>query len=353
MPSSQKYIAVVAGKSGGHIIPGMTYAHQFINKHPEYKLVFFSTDTKLDRSILALYPSDFIYISLSLEGVPGRNIVRYPFFFIQVIRAFFISNHFFAQYKPESVMSMGGIISMPVCLAARFRRIPFDLFELNAVPGKAVVWLAPLARHIYICFEEARAYFKKIPTTLTHYPLRFNQADRMTKEAACKHLGLDPFKKILVILGGSQGSHAINEMIKTFIEKYIDWALASGLQVIHQTGAGQQEKYAKLYASLGIPALVFDYDHSLQYTYSAADLIIARAGAGSLFEIEFFQKKAIIIPLEIASTSHQLDNAYAMQKHDCIRASTAQQEPLFKVLRQQEICADPEILYRSIPELLS
>lgn len=341
-----KIICVVAGKSGGHIIPGMTYVHNFVKAHPEYNVLFFSTDSQLDRSIIALYPYVFSYVPLKMMGIPGVKIWLYPLFFFQFMRAFFISFRQLKRMRPDRVVSMGGYISLPVCLAARALKIPVELFELNAVPGKAVLWLAPLARTIYCCFDEARAYFTKYHTELAEYPLRFGYEDRIATSGAQVQLGLDTKKKTLVILGGSQGSRSINELMKGFFLAYPQ--VAKTIQVVHQAGPHGLAQLKEFYKQLGVSALVYDYDHNLQYTYCAADLIIARAGAGTLFEIGFFEKKAIIIPLEVASTGHQVDNAFAMQHLDAMRAEYLKRKPLFTVIRQADISADPVPFYHAI-----
>ena len=254
---------------------------------------------------------------------------------MQFVRAFFISYKQLRYIRPDHVMSMGGYISLPVCLAARMLKIPFDLYELNAVPGKAVVWLAPLARKIYVCFDEARAYFKPHKVVVSSYPLRFGVGDSMPKVRACMQLGLDETKKTLAILGGSQGSRSINELMKTFFKAHPQ--IVDKVQVIHQAGSLGVQGLKDFYRELGISALVYDYDHKLEYTYSAADLIIARAGAGSLFEIAFFKKRGIIVPLELSSTDHQVDNAYALQAVDKRQAAALGREPLFTVVKQREI----------------
>ncbi len=344
----KRILCVVAGKSGGHIIPGMTYVRNFTRVYSDYSVLFFSTDSQLDRSIIALYPYVFSYVPLKLMGIPGKKIWLYPLFFLQFLRSYFVSLRQFTRMRPEKVVSMGGYISLPVCLAARSLRIPIELFELNAVPGKAVLWLAPLARKIYVCFDEARAYFKKEKVALTEYPLRFSSQDRMLAASARIQLGLDPAKKTIVILGGSQGSRSINDLMKGFFNAHKKEAAT--MQVIHQAGSHGVAALKEFYHSLGIPAFVFDYDHNLQLSYCAADLIIARAGAGTLFEIGFFEKRALIIPLEVASTAHQVENAYAMRSLDEMRARYSNRTPLFTVVRQKEIEADPTYFYTLIQQ---
>lgn len=341
-----KVVCVVAGKSGGHIIPGMTSIHQYVQAHPEYRVLFFSTDTALDRSLIALYPFVYSYVPLRMGGVPGKKIWLYPLFLLQCLRAVGISYHYLRKQRPDRVVSMGGYLSIPVCIAAWWLRIPIELFELNAEPGKAVLWLAPLARKVFIVFDEARAYFKKTPVQLTEYPLRFTANDRMPQASALVQLGLHPALKTIVILGGSQGSRSINELMQNFFSAYPE--LAGRIQVIHQAGARNVDDLVSLYNHLGIKAVVYDYDHNVQYTYCAADLIIARAGAGTLFEIGFFEKRAIIVPLEVSSTMHQVANAEAMVHLDKERARILHREPLFTVFRQKAIESNPAQFYAEI-----
>ncbi|MBA2307421.1 hypothetical protein H0W26_04785, partial [Candidatus Dependentiae bacterium] len=151
--------------------------------------------------------------------------------------------------------------------------------------------------------------------------------------------GLDSHKKTLLVLGGSQGSQALNQLVETFITRHPD--KASCLQVIHQAGAGKSKAVDFFYRKKGVTARVFEYEHTLQYAYAAADYVIARAGAGTLFELEFFNKKTMLIPLESASTLHQVDNAQAF---------IARNPALFSMVRQHDALQTPELLARHLIE---
>lgn len=337
----EKMICVVAGRSGGHIIPGMIYVRNVTRKNPEYGAQFFSTDTALDRSIIALYPYVFTYTPLTIMGVPGRKIWLYPLFFIQLFWSLLISLRVFMRKRPERVVSMGGYVSIPVVLAARLLRIPVDIFVLDAVPGKAQLWLRWFATHILICFKEAGSYFKGKKVTLVEYPLRFAAEDEVSPEAAKAQLGLNQAKKTLLILGGSQGSQSLNLIIREFFDAHPELALS--VQVIHQAGPHGVRELEQFYKIAGIEALVFDYVHDLNYSYAASDLIIARAGAGTIFEIAFFEKRAILIPLEVSTTSHQLDNARAIVKTH---------PEIFSLFRQADIQEHREQFYAQVIDKL-
>lgn len=321
----KKVLCGVAGASGGHIIPGIILLGTLAQQE-DADVLFFSTNTQFDRSILEHYLTSFTHCSLPVIPVPGKKVWRYPLFFYHTLSAFFTSLRALRRYRPTKVISMGGFISVPVCLAARVLRIDIQLFELNAVPGKAVRWLAPFARTIFVCFDDAARSFDQNKVQHASYPLRFTDKDMMSQKEARVRLNLSPDKKVILVLGGSQGSQALNALMKRFFETSSEKDLA----VIHQTGAVKgsdpQKEFEQFYKERGIEAVVFAYAHELNISYAAADLVISRAGAGSVFELEFFKKKSILIPLEISAEAHQLENALAMIKRSPELFSLARQE---------------------------
>ena len=323
-------ICFVAGRSGGHLLPALTLAKQY----SEHNILFFSTDSTLDKKIL----QDTTYIPLTLENVPYKKPWLLPKFCYNLTKALCKSLYYLHKNKPQKIISTGGYIAIPVCMAATLLRIPIKLHELNVIPGKALKFLAPLATTITVCFEQSKKYLPTQKCALGSYPLRFNAVHtQLTKQQACKLLGLDPHKKTLLILGGSQGSLFINTMIKQWIEHSSD--LHSTIQVIHQTGAHDTTDWKTYYKSKTISALVFDYYNELATCYAAADVVVCRSGAGTLFETLFFEKLCITIPLETTTTSHQVTNAHAM---------AAQHQKLFTVIRQEEITNNPGVLYNAL-----
>jgi UDP-N-acetylglucosamine--N-acetylmuramyl-(pentapeptide) pyrophosphoryl-undecaprenol N-acetylglucosamine transferase len=242
------------------------------------------------------------------------------------------------MHKVEEIVSTGGYISIPVCFAARMLKIPICLYELNVIPGRASYTIASWATRVYICFTQTKSYFKNIICTQAVYPIRFNQTEKaITKEQAINALAFNHIKKTIFIAGGSQGSLFINTLIKNWLT--LNPHVHSLVQIIHQTGAQDTTNWKTFYAEHEIPALVFDYKDSLAIEYMAADLIICRAGAGTLFEILFFNKPCLVIPLETRSTDHQKDNAAAM---------AAQHPELFSVLHESQIKKNNTVLFSAI-----
>lgn len=338
--NNQKTIVVVAGRSGGHILPALTVAKQHKKKDPHLRIVCITTATPLDFALLKSQP-DIEHRAFNLGGIPSRKI-QYPFYFI-LCTLFFIKSFFIIRkLKPEKIISTGGYISLPVCFAALWCKIPIELYELNAVPGKTIELLARCATTLYTPFVSAQKKLAHYQCILHPYPLRWSESDKIPRNQALDILGFSHTRKTLLILGGSQGSVFINHILSTWLQD--NHHLAHSCQIIHQTGNDAAASYQTLYRQKGIPAHVFEYHDNLSMYYNAADLIICRAGAGTLFETLFFQKPCIVIPLQTATTSHQLDNAHQL----------AQQYPtLITILTHQELMHDSTALGRTINHLLT
>ena len=232
---------------------------------------------------------------------------------------------------------MGGLISIPVCLAGKLLRIPIELYELNVEPGKAVNFLSKFVSKINICFDETEKYFPFKKCNLVSYPIRFSESEKkLSKLEAIKKINLSEDKKTILILGGSQGSVFINNLFKDFILQNNN--INNKIQVIHQTGSDKFD-WELLYKENLICAITFDFSDNIEQYYLAADIVVCRSGAGSLSEILFFQKKCITIPLEINSNNHQLLNAKSLEK---------KHPDLFCVLRQSDVTKNPNLFSEKI-----
>lgn len=323
-------ICFVAGRSGGHIKPALTLAeHAKLDKNA--RIIFISTTKKLELEIIQSASIVDVHMALTLKNIP-KHFWWYPWYFLTLLYATMKSLLFLYKEKPTTIISMGGYVSLPVCIAARLLKIPVELHELNAIPGKATKFLAPLSTTIHVNFKKALSSFSLKKSKLVHYPLQFDKSAKIAQMDALQTLNLLSNKKTLLILGGSQGSLFINNLMKTVC---LNETLKNKIQLIHQTGSNDTFNWKTFYTEHAIPAHVFTFSENMQLYYSAADIIICRAGAGTLFEATFFQKPCIVIPLETKTTSHQCDNAYAM----------AEEHPdLVKVIRQKQLHQNPELI---------
>lgn len=301
--TSAHTICYIAGHSGGHIIPCLTLARDE-KEHCDATIMFITSTKALDTHIVQ--ESVLVDHHYTLPIMQKRRWYFMPVLAAALVWSFIKALFIFIRHRPACVISTGSIIAIPGCIAAWILRIPIELFEVNAKPGKTIIFLARFATKIYVCFSQPKHFFTNVPCEIQPYPIRFTGESR-SLPAHLAHFTPDRFT--IFIQGGSQGSFGINTLLEQVITA--NPALAKQVQVIHQTGSSA-ELWHKLYAQHHIPAHVFAYEHDVAAYYHYADLIICRSGAGSLFEVLHFQKPCITVPLATATTHHQLDNAHAM-----------------------------------------
>jgi UDP-N-acetylglucosamine--N-acetylmuramyl-(pentapeptide) pyrophosphoryl-undecaprenol N-acetylglucosamine transferase len=309
----------VGGGSGGHIQPALMLAQKHLEAHPHDKIWHFALDKAIDRHILKneTLPKRIVFLAQrALSSSPLRALL----FGLSLIKNILLCSWLILRQRPAQVISTGGIASVPLCLAAFIMRVPFTLYELNAEPGKATKFLHHFASFTYVVFKECIPLLRG--SRYTPYPLRFSSHDLKNKNALISKdltaAGFNDSRITILILGGSQGSRDINQAFKTWAEK----SRTKQIQVIHQTGSNDSFDWKGFYERHHIPAHVFSFNKDLHNFYQLADLIICRGGAGTLFEIAFFKKPCLVIPLESNYTAHQAENARAI----------ARENPLFCVI---------------------
>jgi len=331
----------VAGQSGGHIIPCITLAQKIIAQYPQSRIIFFTTHASLDAHLTQSLGTSFTIIALPISSIANHSPFKFMLFAIKFLAAFCISFYKLVRTQPQSITSTGGICTIPVALAAYLLRIPINLYELNVLPGKTTYFLASLTRIIYCCFTRTIDFLPTHKCQTADYPIRFSPRTPLARTDTCTILKFDPNKKTILIIGGSQGSLFINNIIKQWITNS---AQKKDIQIIHQTGAHDTTNWYLLYKQQGIHAIVFQFSGNMEQYYTAADLVICRSGAGTLFEMLYFHKPCITIPLELHSNSHQIHNAFTVaQKHpEHVRALT-----------QNTLNRQPELLTEAIYQMLA
>ncbi len=309
-----------------------------MQQNPQAKLYVFTSGSELDKTILKKHPEIQEYVPTTLDNPPYGQPWLFPWFAFKTCLYFVKSCIKLHQLKPTKVISFGGFICIPACLAATMLGIPVELYELNVEPGKATKLLSKLTKKVYTCFESTKNYLPEIECVHFDYPIRFTQNDLIfNQNKLLKQLNFDLNRKTLLILGGSQGSVLLNQAIKDLFKLHPK--IAPELQIIHQTGIFDPYDYASLYQELDIPAIVFGFHDKLSDFYNLADIIISRAGAGSLFEIKFFNKKCIVIPHQTTNTNHQIQNVLELAKEypeqfSIIEQSNFNVKSLFETLKK-------------------
>ena len=311
-------IAFTGGGTGGHFYPIIAITEAINDIVREKRLVapklYFLAPEPLDQK--ALFENGISYIKIpagkirryvSLENLTGMFKT-----FVGVSSALVV---LFRLY-PDVVVSKGGYGSVPTVIAARLLRIPVVIHESDAKPGRANLFAAKFAAKIAISFESAAAYFParvQDKIARTGIPIR-KALTRVESEGARQYLGLETGVPTILILGGSQGSVKINESVLSSLPSLVSFA-----NIIHQTGQAHfknVEAIARVVLAKDPHANryhPFNYlsEISLQRAAGIADVIVSRAGSGTIAEIGLWKKPAILIPIPESVSHDQRSNAYA------------------------------------------
>ena len=302
-------ILIAAGGSGGHIFPAIALAKTLRESDKRIDIRFVGSDKALDRRIFE--KEGFSFSLLSANKFPYRASFKLvPFFIkfkIDLIRAFFMA----LSYRPDVVVGFGGYVSCPAAIAASLLRIPVIVHEQNALPGRANKLLFRFARKIAVTFNETCSPKFLGPAAarcvFTGNPLR-SEVLREDRPGGIKRFGLDGAKFTILVIGGSQGAHFVNEAFLGAMAG-LDINIRRGLQIIHLTGIKDYEWAVKAYSLIdGLESRVYSFIDRIEEAYSAADLVITRAGSSAIFEVAYFAKPMVLVPYPNAA-AHQAENA--------------------------------------------
>ncbi|NOQ68000.1 UDP-N-acetylglucosamine--N-acetylmuramyl-(pentapeptide) pyrophosphoryl-undecaprenol N-acetylglucosamine transferase, partial [Patescibacteria group bacterium] len=218
------------------------------------------------------------------------------------------SLYYVQKFKPDAVFSKGGFASVPPVIAAWILRVPIVTHESDIVPGLANKIISRFASKILISFSATEKYFDKNKVVLTSNPIR-SDITKGNIENALKFFRLSSDLPTILIFGGSQGAQKINEIVLESLPKILE-----KYQVIHQCGDKNYKEIKNKISKLNLKHLeryrVYPFiKNEMKDAYALADIVIARAGANSLFEIIALNKPSIIIPLSTSANDHQMENA--------------------------------------------
>ncbi|MEL6674907.1 MAG: undecaprenyldiphospho-muramoylpentapeptide beta-N-acetylglucosaminyltransferase [Bacteroidota bacterium] len=306
----QKRIIISGGGTGGHIFPAVSIADEIKRRDPEAEILFVGAKGGMELRVVPRYnyPIEAVWISGIHRQINLRNIRRNLLFPIKLISSLFQAGKIVRRFKPQAVVGVGGFASGPLGRVAAGRKIPLFLCEQNAYPGLVNRWLAPKARKILLGNAAASKYFEGMEVVVTGNPIRsFQLSDRST---AAQKLGLDPSKPILLSLGGSLGALSLNRAIKA----QLDLAKKADVNLIWQCGKRYYPELSQeIQETDQIKLMPFIED--MATAYSAADLIISRAGGSTISEVIDLEKPSILVPSPNVSEDHQTKNARSLSDH--------------------------------------
>ena len=302
-------IIISGGGTGGHIFPAVSIANAIKELQPNTEILFVGAEGRMEmhRVPAAGYPIK----GLPVAGFDRKNLLKNIPVLIKLFKSQRLARKIVKDFRPHAAVGVGGYASGPTLKVAGSIGIPTLLQEQNSYAGVTNKLLAKQAKKICVAYEGMERFFDKSKIILTGNPVRQGLLNHsIQREEAISSFGLDPQKKTVLILGGSLGARTINQCLMANLDK----VKSSGVQFIWQTGKIYIEEARKAVAQAGeLPMLhVTDFISDMATAYSAADLVISRAGAGSISEFCLLQKPVILVPSPNVAEDHQTKNALAL-----------------------------------------
>jgi UDP-N-acetylglucosamine--N-acetylmuramyl-(pentapeptide) pyrophosphoryl-undecaprenol N-acetylglucosamine transferase len=311
-------IMIACGGTGGHLFPGLAVAETLMARQHQVRLLV--SEKAVDQSALGALtansePSRFAVRSIPAVGYGGaRHWMRFCSGLAKATRE---CAALCREFKPDAVLGMGGFTSAPAVLAGRWSNGTRTLIhESNAVPGKANRWTGRMADHIAVGLAECAKFFGTKPVTVTGTPIREALRKGRVPDARTR-LGLKANRVTVLVMGGSQGAHAINEAVACALPWLEDWK--DEAQFVHLSGPRDENFVRESYEKNGLNAKVMSFCSEMELAYSAADLVVSRSGAATLTEIAAFGLPAVLIPYPQAAGDHQLHNARFLEQAGAAR----------------------------------
>ncbi|MCK0189473.1 undecaprenyldiphospho-muramoylpentapeptide beta-N-acetylglucosaminyltransferase [Arenibacter sp. F20364] len=296
------------GGTGGHIYPAIAIANELKVRYPDAEFLFVGAKDRMEMEKVpqAGYNIEGLWISGLQRKLTLKNLM-FPF---KVISSLMKAANIVRKFKPHAVVGTGGFASGPLLKVASGKGIPCVLQEQNSYAGITNKLLAGKVAKICVAYDGMEKFFPQDKLVKTGNPVRGDLVSlRSDKGDALSFFGLQPSKTTLLVLGGSLGARRVNKLI----EQSLPFFKAQGIQIVWQSGKLYYEEYKK-YESGDVKVVAFL--NRMDLAYMAADIIISRAGAGSVSELCIVGKPVIFIPSPNVAEDHQTKNAMALVEKD-------------------------------------
>ena len=315
-----KTIIIASGGTGGHLYPTIAIADEIKQIDPDTRVVFVGTGDRIEAREVPRAGYEFYPISIEAPRKSVGSMIKFPF---TMLKAIIDCIGIIGKTEATAFLGGGAYLSVPVGIAAWIKGLRFGLLEINSIGGSANKLLSRFAKRIFLAYPESKKDFANASSILeiSGTPVRHNLGAELNAQEARQSFGVDPEKPTVLAFGGSLGAKAINEAMLNASVALSD----RGYNVIWQTGksADVAELKNKVQSqNVHIAEYIFQMDKA----YTAADLVVARAGASTLAELSQIGKAAILVPYPFAADNHQEHNARAYE-----------QEGAAIVLRDQEL----------------
>jgi UDP-N-acetylglucosamine--N-acetylmuramyl-(pentapeptide) pyrophosphoryl-undecaprenol N-acetylglucosamine transferase len=307
-----KRIIISGGGTGGHIFPAIAIANALRELDPNTKILFVGARGRMEMDKVPA--AGYKIIGLNIQGIQRKSILKNLMFPFKLVGSVFKSMKIIREFRPHAVVGVGGYASGPLLYAASLKGVPYLIQEQNSYAGITNKRLGKNAKKICVAFDGMEQFFPADRIVKTGNPVRKESVDiKGKREQAFKEFNLSPDKKTVLVIGGSLGAKTLNASVLADLHKI----KAADVQIIWQTGKYYNEDVKLKMGNSITPSIkVLEFVQRMDLAYAAADVIISRAGAGTIAELCIVGKPVILVPSPNVAEDHQTKNAKALVKED-------------------------------------
>ncbi|GGH31775.1 undecaprenyldiphospho-muramoylpentapeptide beta-N-acetylglucosaminyltransferase [Sphingobacterium alkalisoli] len=301
-------VIISGGGTGGHIFPAIAIANALRRAQPEIEILFVGAAGKMEMEKVPA--AGYRIIGLDIQGINRQSLLKNLALPFKMVKSLWKSRQIIKEFGAEVAVGVGGYASGPLLMMANHIGIPTLIQEQNSFAGKTNKSLGKKAQKICVAYEGMDQFFPESKIMLTGNPIRRASVNISGKYSeAITSFGLQEGKKTILVTGGSLGANTLNECMKGALDKL----LQADIQVIWQCGSYYFEKLEReLNDKLPVNIKLVPFLQRMDYAYAAADVIIARAGAGTISELCVIGKPAILVPSPNVAEDHQTKNAVSL-----------------------------------------
>lgn len=308
--SEHPSILISGGGTGGHIFPALSIANALRRRDPQTRILFVGAEGRMEMERVPAAGYDIV--GLPVSGFDRKRLWRNFKVLWRLWKSMRRARRTLAQFAPDAVVGVGGYASGPMLKQAQKAGIPTLIQEQNSYPGVTNKLLAPKAQAICVAYDGLERFFPADRIIKTGNPVRADLTEvKISQAEAKKELGFDPGRPLVLVVGGSLGARTINESIAPALQRLE----AAGASVMWQTGKLYADEYVPMAAGYqNVQAMPFIARMDL--AYRAADIVVSRAGAGTISELQLLGKPSILVPSPNVAEDHQRKNAQALVDRD-------------------------------------
>ena len=307
-------VLISGGGTGGHIFPAISIANAIRSKVPGARILFVGAEGRMEMQRVPA--AGYEIVGLPVAGFDRKNLLKNVSVLWKLMKSRRMAEKVIRDFAPHVGVGVGGYASGPAMNMTEQAGIPTLIQEQNSYAGVTNKLLARKARKICVAYDGMERFFPQEKIVFTGNPVRQNlTGSTITREEALAAYGLDPAKRTVLIVGGSLGARTLNESV---LDNLGLIKQQTSVQFLWQTGKFYHEEIIENLRQRGQAAnlKVYDFLSNMDSAYKAADLVISRAGAGSISEFCLLGKPVVLVPSPNVAEDHQTKNALALVEHD-------------------------------------